>query len=226
MDHHCHRCGSAVESDTSFCPHCGAPQLRFEVPSDGEGTTETLAQNDPGALLEGDRRSVDWRKAFGAALSIALPVGLLTAIPGVSLGFFLWVVGGAMLVIALYRRRRPGALLDARSGFRIGALTGLLAAYISAAIVAALQLVERYQFHLGTAMDREYIDRMEQSTAMVQTGADTEAQMRAYLHFLLTPDGRATMSLAGAALTSLVMILLAGIGGLLGVRMYNRRRPA
>lgn len=225
MDHHCHRCGSIVDNDTSFCSHCGAPQLRFAPLSDDEAAI-TGDDTRGTATYAGDSRAVDWQKAFGAALSIALPIGALTALPGVSLGFFFWVVGGAMVVVALYRRRRPGALLDNRSGFRIGALTGLLAAYISAALVAGLQLLERYKFHLGAAMDREYTQRMEQSTAMVQAGADTEAQMRAYLHFLLTPDGRATMSLAGTALISLTMILFAGIGGLLGVRMFNRRRAA
>ena len=224
MDHHCHRCGTVVENDQSYCPHCGAPQLRFEPVGDEEQSA--FSEETAAGVLGGDRRVVDWRKAFGAALSIALPVGVLTAMPGVSLGFFFWVVGGAMLVITLYRRRRPGAMLDRRSGFRIGALTGLLAAYVSAALVAAVECLERYKFHLGAAMDHEYTTRMEQSTAMVQAGADTEAQMRAYLHFLLTPDGRATMSLAGAALTSLTMILLAGIGGLLGVRFLSRRRTA
>ncbi len=213
-------------NEISFCPHCGAPQLRFALPDEENGETRTATEGSSAGNVLADPRVVDWQKAFGAAFSIALPIGVLTAVPGLSLGFFLWVVGGAAMAVALYRRRRPGAMLDARSGFRIGALTGLFAAYISAALIAILQLVERYQFHLGAVMDREYVERMEQSTAMVQSGADTEAQLRAYLHFLLTPDGRATMSLAGAAVVSVAMILLAGMGGLLGVRMYNRRRPA
>ncbi len=223
MELHCHRCDATIKRDDSFCAVCGAPQLRFATTDEEPAEGESAGLPQP---PEADLRGVDWRKAFRSALAIAVPVGVLTALPGVSLGFLIWVVGGSIVVIGRYRRRRPGARLDGRSGFRIGALTGLLAAYISAALVAVFQLIERYAMHLGPDLDKAYAERMEQSTAMVQTTAQTEAQLRAYLHFMLTPDGRAAMSLAGAVMTAVFMVLLAGIGGILGVRFFGKPRTA
>jgi hypothetical protein len=224
MDVHCHRCGSPLGSEDTYCSVCAAPQLRVEL-ADADQASASGAERAT-APLSHERRGTDWHKALRVAVMIALPVGVLTALPGVSLGFLFWVVGGAAMAVVLYSRHKPGAPLDRRSGFRLGALTGLFAAYISTALVGALQILERYSLHLGPIIDREYTERMEQSTAMVQTTADTEAQVRAYLHFLLTPDGRAAMSLAGAALTAVMTVLLAGLGGVLGVRYFARRRAA
>jgi hypothetical protein len=233
---HCHRCGSPVAIDAAFCPSCGAPQLRVSLPdetpsAEAEGTSAAGAAQNPARsaaqpwnVFSGQRPGIDWRRGFRVAVLIAVPVGILTALPAVSLGFLLWVIGGPVAVVALYRRPTPSRSVDGRSGFRLGALTGLFAAYVSSALVGALSLIERYTLHLGGLMDREFADRLRQSTAMVQTGADTEAQMRNYVHFLLTPDGRAAMSLAGAAITALLTILLAGFGGMLGVRLFGRER--
>lgn len=238
MPSHCHRCGSPVALDASFCPSCGAPQLRISLPDEapeaqadgsstaGEAQSSTRSAAQPWNRFSAQRQGIDWRRGFRVALVIAVPVGILTALPAVSLGFLLWVIGGPVAVIALYRRQTPSRSVDGRSGFRLGALMGLFAAYVSAALVGALSLVERYTLRLGGLMDREFADRLRQSTAMVQTGADTEAQMRNYVHFLLTPDGRAAMSLAGAAITALLTILLAGFGGMLGVRLFGRERAA
>jgi hypothetical protein len=234
---HCHRCGSLVGPDDAFCPACGSPQLRLDVDEQLPAAVPAAESGSPAqspseahsrrwAIYTGQHHGVDWHGAFRTALLIAVPIGVLTALPALSLGFLLWVVGGPVAVIALYHRHHPAHRLDGRGGFRIGALTGLFAAYISAALVAVLALIERYSLHLGAVMDREFTQRLQQSTAMVQTGPDTEAQMRSYLHFLLTPDGRAAMSLAGAAVTAVLTILLAGVGGTIGVRILGRQRTA
>ena len=170
-----------------------------------------------------DGRSIDWRKAFRLALWIAIPVGILTIPPL----FFPLIIAGPIVVVSLYLRHRPGALLDGRSGFRIGALTGLLAAYISAFFLAGLRLLERYPLHQGDVLDRDYVQSMQQSTmaaqAMVQGTAASMEQMRAYLDFVLTPDGRAGMTLFGTVMTASGTVLLAGLGGMLGARLAGRR---
>jgi len=61
MDSVCHRCGTALNSpDELFCPHCGAPQLRYEP------TDEPVASISP-SLPTGAGRSLDavsWRAAI------------------------------------------------------------------------------------------------------------------------------------------------------------------
>ena len=215
---YCHRCSGALEDEAGFCPQCAAPQLLVTLPDE---TAEALPAAGPGFLR--DRRAIDWRNAFRIALRIAIPVGILT----IPLFFFPLIIAGPVLVISLYQRHRPGTLLDGRSGFRIGALTGLLAAYGSAFAIAAWRLIERYPLHQGAALDREYALTMQQSTAMAQGMAQSTAagmqQMRAYLSMVLTPDGRAGMTLISTAIIATGTVLLAGVGGVLGARLAGRR---
>ncbi len=217
---YCHRCAGALEDEASFCPHCAAPQLQVAPPEDSVEPT-------PGPIhhLGVDRRAVDWRNVFRLALWIAIPVGILTIPPML----FPLILAGPVLVISLYQRRRPGTSLDGRSGFRIGALTGLLAAYVSAFGVAGWRLIERYSLHQGGLLDADYTQTMQQSTVAAQNMAQGTAagmeQARAWLNFVLTPDGRAGMTLFSTAVAAAGTVLLAGLGGMLGARLANRRTP-
>ncbi len=213
---YCHRCSGALESDASFCPHCAAPQLRVSLPEE-DAATVTI----PG--LGRDPRALDWRSIFLLALWIAIPVGILTIPPF----FFPLIIAGPVVVISLYLRRRPGAMLDGRSGFRIGALMGLLTAYISTFFVAVLRLIERYALHQGEVLDKDYALYIQQTAQASQSMAHApEANleiMRAWMNFFLTPDGRAWATLVGAAVTGAGTILLAGLGGMLSARLAARR---
>ena len=132
-----------------------------------------------------------------------------------------------MLVISLYQRRRPGTALDGRSGFRIGALTGLLVAYFSAFGVAGWRLLERFQFHQGALMDSDYTQSGKQYSLaaqnITQATPDSVEQVRALFNSMLTPDGRAGVSLLNIAVTAAGTVLLAGLGGMLGARILSRR---
>ena len=215
---YCHRCAGTLEEDAVYCPHCAAPQLRVALPEETVEASPAVASS-----FSRDRRSVDWRNVFRLALWIAIPVGILTIPPY----FFPLIIAGPIVVISLYQRHRPGAPIDGKSGFRIGALTGLLAAYVSAFFVAGLRLIERYPLHQGSLLDNDYARRMQQSTtaaqSMVQGTAASMEQMRAYLNFVLTPDGRAGMTLFDTAFTAAATVLLAGLGGMLGARLAGRR---
>ena len=214
---HCHRCSGALEEDASFCPHCAAPQLRLALPEE-----QADAAPATGGYIR-DPRAVDWRTIFRLALWTAIPVGILTIPPF----FFPLIIAGPMVVISIYQRRRPGALVDGRSGFRIGALMGLLAAYISAFFVAGLRLMERYPLHQGAVLDRDYALYIQQTAAASQSMAHGTAasaeMMNSWMNFFLTPDGRAWIALLGTAVTGVGTVLLAGIGGMLGARLAARR---
>src|SRR5271170_5576350 len=140
MDPVCHRCGAALNSsDELFCPHCGAPQLRYE-PSDEPGIS---AASRPQTIFGGNLDVVSWKAAVVSALLVAIPVGLLSSI----LDFgSLWVIGGGIATVSLYRRR-VGIPPTSRMGWRIGGLLGVLAAFISTAIYSLKLLVQRYKLH-------------------------------------------------------------------------------
>jgi hypothetical protein len=212
---HCHRCSSVLEDEASFCPHCAAPQLRVVPP---EETTEATA--GPSHSFTRDRRSIDWRKVIQLALWIAIPMGLIAPF------FFPLVIAAPIIVISLYQRHRPGLPLDGRSGFRVGAVTGLFAAYIYSFGVAGWQIFERYSLHRGNLIDQSYTQAMQQVATMSQNmAAGTDAslqQTREMLRLFMSPDGRAGMTLASTAIGAAGIVLLAGLGGMLGARLARR----
>ena len=212
---HCHRCSGLLEDEASFCPHCAAPQLRVAPPQE---TAEAAA--GPIHVFARDRRSIDWQKVIQLALWIAIPVGLIAPF------FFPLVIAAPIIVISLYQRRRPGVPLDGRSGFRVGAVTGLFEAYIYSFGVAGWQIFERYSLHRGNLIDQNYTQAMQQVATMSQNmAAGTDAslqQMREMLRLFLSPDGRAGMTLASTAIGAAGIVLLAGLGGMLGARLARR----
>lgn len=203
-----------------FCPNCGSPQLKFAQQE--EGDTAYGAARPPGAPSRA--QGISWKDAILAALFVAVPAGLLSAVSVLSWGCCLWVVGGAVLAIVLYHRRAPGFLLETRSGLRIGAVAGVIAAYSSVIATAIGRVFSRYVLHQGDAIDQFYDAVIQQSTALVKTNPDAEAQWHAYVHFLMSPDGRAAYTLINAATTSVGIILFSAIGGALGVRLLAPRK--
>jgi ribosomal protein L40E len=220
MNQLCHRCGATLSASELFCPNCGSPQLK--VAQQEESETGYAAGRPSGAPRA---QGISWRDAILAALFVAVPAGLLSAVSVLSWGCCLWVVGGAVLAIAVYQRRAPGFLLETRSGVRIGAIAGLIAAYSSVIATAIWRIFVRYVLHQGYVIDQFYKSVIEQSTALMKSNPDAEAQWRAYVHFLMSPDGRAAYTLMNAATTSLGIILFSAIGGALGVRLLAPRKP-
>jgi hypothetical protein len=216
----CHRCGANLSASDMFCPNCGSPQLKFAQQEEGE--TAYGGGRSPGAPPRA--QGISWKDAILAALFVAVPAGLLSAVSVLSWGCCLWVVGGAVLAIVLYHRRAPGFLLEIRSGVRIGAVAGLIAAYSSVIATAIWRVFARYVLHQGYAIDQFYDAVIQQSTALVKTNPDAEAQWRATVHFLMSPDGRAAYTLINAATSSVGIILFSAMGGALGVRLLAPRK--
>jgi ribosomal protein L40E len=215
----CHRCGASLGASELFCPNCGSPQLRFSQLTESENAWSARPLTAP-LRAEG----ISWRDAILAALLVAVPTGLLSAVSVLAWGGCLWVVGGAVLAVVVYHRRAPAFLLETRSGLRIGAVAGLIAAYSSLIATAVWRVFARYVLHQGSALDQFYDSVIEQTTAMMQGNPDVQAQWHSYVQFLLTPDGRAAYTLMNAATTSAGIIFLSTIGGALGVRLLAGRK--
>jgi ribosomal protein L40E len=216
----CHRCGATLSASELFCSTCGSPQLKFAQQEEGETGYAGVRAPGPPARAQG----ISWKDAILAALFVAVPAGLLSAVSVLSWGCCLWVVGGAALAIVVYHRRAPAFLLETRSGVRIGAMAGLIAAYSSVIATAIWRMFERYVLHQGYAIDQFYDSVIKESTALVQANPDAQAQWQTYVHFLLSPDGRAAYTLMNAATTSVAIILFSAIGSALGVRLLAPRK--
>ena len=222
MEQLCHRCGGTIKEAEPFCPHCGAPQLRYEAPEEpAPGATAFVAQR----LGHRSFDAVSWRDAIRAAAILAAPAGILSALLGFEV---LWLLAGGMLAVSMYRRR-TGILPTGKMGWRIGMLLGLFAAVVSAAFNAGALLLQRYGFHQGTVIDQrlhDVIDSVMKMYAGFLTNAspDMVAAARQSMQFWLTPNGIAALVLSNAAEMTIFMLLFAAVGGALGAR-FSARSP-
>ena len=112
-------------------------------------------------------RDIHWKAAIGAAVTFAVPVGVLCSpvVPILSGGCCLWVVGGAIAAVGLYQRRAAVRTLARPVGIRIGTIIGLMAATVACAFNAGAMVFARYVLHGGDAMDKAYQAAMEQASA-------------------------------------------------------------
>ena len=224
MDPVCHRCGTALtSSDELFCPHCGAPQLRYE-PTDEPAPAVALPQT-PGRNPELFSSKAAILSALTVGVLVAVPMGLLSSIYDLSL---LWVVGGGILSVVLYRRR-VGAPPTGRMGWRIGGLAGLLAAFISLAFYSLRSVIQRFALHSDQPELQVRSLAQQLATAVSQANhanpqtADAAAQLA---RFWLSADGAAAIALLTAALFIFSLVLFAAAGGAIGARIVSLgKRP-
>ena len=217
MDLLCHRCGNSLEEGNGFCPHCGAPQLVVD-------TSEPVGPQPPAQRLGIDPNRVQWRPAITTALLLAIPVGLLSALAGMS---SLFVIAGGFGTIALYRKRSD-AFTDGSIGWRVGAILGTAAAVVATAADGLRLLIERYVLHHGAAIDGQF-QSVAQQMADQALKSNTEAMQQApqlvhkWVSFWLSPDGHAAIQLLTAAIVSAGMILFAATGGAIAGRILSIR---
>lgn len=214
MDSICHRCSTAINSSELFCPHCGAPQLRYEPLDEPASTLSSVvtqsAGRDPGVVL--------WKEAIAAALLVAIPVGILSSL----LDFgALWVIGGGIATVSIYRRR-TGLPPASRTGWRIGGLLGVLAAFTSATVDSLTLIFQRYVLHNGAMIDQRFHAVGQQLTEQLnRSNPEAATMMPWFVHFWVTPDGAAAIALMGAAGSAFSMLLFSAAGGAIGARIAS-----
>ena len=132
MQNICYRCGRPIEGQTTFCPACGAPQIRVSTPAQPVAIAETTAPDFP-PLQEAPVSSsqslapptgIAWQDFIRAATPLAALTGLLTLVLP-PLGLFVLLPVNLVLAISRYLRRRPMALRSGQ-GARMGAMMGVL----------------------------------------------------------------------------------------------------
>jgi hypothetical protein len=217
MDPVCHRCGTALNSpEELFCPHCGAPQLRYE-PAEEQAPAVAMPQTAG--------RNPDLYSSKGVILSaltvaalFAIPLGLLSSTYDFSR---LWAVGAGIAAAVLYRWR-VGTPPTGRLGWRIGGLAGLLSASFSLVLYSLRSVIQRYAFHsddpevLARSLAQQLAAAMNQASRSNPQTADVAAQFN---RFWLSPSGAATIALLQAALFTLSLVLFAAAGGAIGSRI-------
>ncbi|RXH58263.1 hypothetical protein GRAN_1573 [Granulicella sibirica] len=219
--------GSAGES--TFCPHCGAPQLRvleenvvvarIEA-SDGRASTGALPPPHPGRVRWG---TVTVLAAGVSAVAAVLMVGVMWLPVAFPLAW-LWTVCGAVVVLAIYQRRHPETLITAGTGARVGLVYGLMAVTSLAAVIAIGGLVARFGLHAMGSIDLWLTNAMQQAVVQQKdSGVQiTEEQLKMFY----SAEMRAGMALFLLAVSGTFLVGFSALGGAIGGMLRMRRTRA
>jgi hypothetical protein len=230
----CHRCGEelpAGSGESPFCPHCGTPQLTLSLenqsvetggdpPPGPDGTPSTGATPPPLP------RQVDWPMAIRCAAAVAGMASLLTLLAmrvdrlwPVSL---VWMMGGSLVTLGLYQRRRPAAWMDARVGARIGLMVGLCLALGVTTVVAGWGVVARFGLHAMGGFDAAITEVLVegQRRSAQWTSQPTPPEM---LALVKTPEFHAVYVLIYCVVGSGVLLAVSTVGGAFAGMMRMRR---
>jgi hypothetical protein len=223
MEITCTRCHQTVQDDNCYCPTCGLPRLVYSAEST-QGLPQAERPNEPVR----DASTVDWKPAIRAAMTLAIPAGILCSMlsPVSIFGLFLMAMAAAWTVVLYVRSQRP-AWITVGAGARIGLVTGLLGSWIAAASTGVTLFVMRFFLHQGKFFDGFWNDfvnqQMVQQWTSMGVDAPTIAMTRAWL---LAPEGRAGSMLSAVLFLSVGLLFFAVGGGALGARLLARsRRP-
>ncbi len=229
MEATCPRCHQSIQPESCFCPTCGLPQLVYS-----SDEAETQAVTERWNAVARDASMVEWRPAIRAALTLALPAGLLcsAASPVGMLGLF-WMGGAAALSVSLYMRRQRPAWITLGAGVRIGLITGIFAAWLAFAAGGAALFVQRYGMHQAAQMDNDWKTRVAASQEMAQAwtagmgpseASEAQSIRKQVMEWMLSPWGHAGIEGFSIAFNSALLLFFAAGGGALGARLMGRRR--
>ena len=231
MEQPCYRCHADIPEGTAFCPHCGAPQIRVSppesdapdpalptpiVPAGFGDTPPATSWNQAAMALPG---SVRWDLAWKGALLCGVGAAILSAIPIVSLGCCLWMLGAGALAVNLYRRHVPGTVITPGMGMKIGALTGLFGWLLNALVTALSFVMGRTSGDMRQMMQ-------EQMKKQLGNAPDPKMQqaVQQMLDWISTPQGMATMIVLVLIFMGVIFLFVSAAGGALGASMTGRRR--
>lgn len=166
-----------------------------------------------GAQPAGPSRA--WRAAnlaAGLGALVALLVAVLTGVP--QLAFFLWMLGGGMLAVVIYRRRQHLGFMSAGMGARLGAMAGLMGFVIFGLLSLVQMLAMRGTGQLRTALG----EALKNSAAH---SGNPEAQQM--VQQFLTPDGMRLLLALGIVLMLVLFVALSSLGGAIAATVVGKR---
>jgi zinc ribbon protein len=215
VEHSCHRCEAPVEDGVSFCPGCGAPQIRVPI-AVVEGPVADASAAE-GARAVRVRGAIEWAQA--------MPVAVGTGVAATLLAFFtsrllpatllVWMIVGGGACVILYQRRRRQALITAGAGARLGALSGLFGFCAFAVTISLLLLAAR-----GPELRQQLRQSVEQAAAQ---SADPQAQEVA--RRMATPEGLAILLAFVMVFLLFAFVILGSVGGMLAASLTRRDEP-
>jgi hypothetical protein len=163
--------------------------------------------------------AIRWDVAWKGALLCGIGAAILSAIPIVSVGCCLWMLGAGALSVSLYRRQVPGTLITPGMGMRVGALAGVFGFLVNA-VVSTVSFVA---FRSNGDFRRTMQEQMNKQMAG-NSDPKVREMMQRMVEWVSTPQGAATLMVLVLLVLAVVFLLFTAAGGALGAALFGRRR--
>lgn len=206
-------CGAQLPPDARFCHKCGKPQQEEPAseaaPPDTNPLSPVPGRTSSAAALEKDAPlALNFRNpvAVRVGLTLASVATLLSSLPWLSYGGFIWLFSAGFFSVYLYRRR-TGQPLTVRSGARMGWITGVLS-FVIITILFTISIVAMRTGDLAGL----YRERMP-----VQ-----DRNMEQALQLLQSPGGLASILLLSLLVMFVLITSICTAGGALGAKIAGK----
>lgn len=160
---------------------------------------------------------IHWELAWKGALIAGVGAGLLSAIPVLSLGCCLWLLGAGALSVGLYQRQVPGTMVTPLMGMRVGALAGVFG-FVLNAVMSTLSFVFLRSANFRSLMQDQMRRTMERTP-----DPQAEKILQQFMDYLSTPQGMATFFVAVLVALAVGFVVFTAAGGALGASMFGPR---
>jgi uncharacterized membrane protein (DUF485 family) len=150
--------------------------------------------------------------AVRVGFSMAGLAALLSWLPVLNLGMFLWWLGAGFLSVPYYRKR-TGQPLTVRGGLQLGWITGILT-FVITIVLFTVNIVP-------VAMSPGGLGTMFQQ-ALSRSVPANDPNMQQALRMIQTPEGVATILLLMVFLFFVMITVLCTLGGALGAKVAGR----
>jgi hypothetical protein len=169
------------------------------------GTTQTTPQTPPDSVQGGYLQPAFWA---------GLCSGVLTGVPGLSIGCCLWMSGGGTLSVYFYKLMNGFPLRRPAEGARLGMLTGMFAFLFWAAV----------SFLSNVLISRGLANYVNNYRNQFEEAVSGSPQAKELIGMIRTTDGIIAMFVFMALAFLVAHILLAMLGGATAVRTFNQEK--
>jgi hypothetical protein len=123
------------------------------------------------------------------------------------------MIAAGFLAVVFYRRRQPGIPIRPSAGVKLGALAGMFCSGLAMLVIALVMSVPESRARL----QEQSIESVKKLAVLFPSYPIQDS-----IDQLKTPDGFVAMMIGSCIVLFVVSIILAGLGGALGVAILGR----
>ena len=158
---------------------------------------------------------IDWAQAWRGILTAGLAAGLVSFVPILGIGFFLWALAAGAWAVGLYHRRRPGQVVTGGQGAWMGALTGA----VTFVVYTLMLVVGIVFFNTG----QQFRDAISSAFRDAAARSGNTPQTQELISFVSSPAGFATVVTFTVVVFLVIFLVSGAIGGLIGASTVRKR---